>query len=82
MKIAGLHVLTHHDNDDIVLIVLYSTYTITGNYSPARSPDIVEFMPEKTAFILEKGITGEYHFVYCDTNIPNHLFSRPSPVSL
>lgn len=82
MQVAGLHVLTHIDENDGIVHCTLCDYTIVNNQTPLLPPDTQEFNLEQVVFVIKKEATGEFHFVYCDTALPNHLFSRPPPVYL
>lgn len=82
MQVTGLHVLTHMDDDDGIVHCALCDYTIVNNQTPLLSPDTQEFNLGQVVFITKKETTREFHFIYCDTAIPNHLFSRPPPAYL
>ncbi|MGS2762794.1 hypothetical protein [Sinomicrobium sp. M5D2P9] len=82
MKMAGLHVLTHNDDKDHLVHCAVCDHIITGNHTPVLPSDTEEFRLQNEEPVVVKEIAGEYHFVYGNTDIPNHLFSRPPPASL
>lgn len=81
MKVTGLHAMADDDHKDKIVHCALCDFVATSNNTPILSPDVIEFNTENTK-LTKRNITGEYHFIYCTSGIPNHLFSRPPPVFL
>ncbi len=79
-KLIGLHALTHSDDGNHPDYCLVCEHMITNNLTPILpvSEQNITFNYPFTP--IEIKVIVEYHFVYGDSDIPNHLFSRPPPI--
>ena len=81
MKVAGLHALSHDDTDSNIIHCGLCDITLTNNHSPILAPNSIEYKPENAGLNIQENTLQEYQSIFCSTDIPNHLFSRPPPIS-
>ena len=82
MKIAGLHVLSHTNDDDHEIHCTICDHAITHNLIPAITPDLQDCTIENTEPIVQRTIIKNYSFIIASTIAANELFSRPPPFLL
>src|SRR5690606_25024033 len=82
MKVAGLHTLSHDDTDRNSIHCVLCDITLTNNHNPILAPNAVEYKLENNRLLNKKNTTlQEYQFIFYSTDIRNHLFSMPPPIS-
>ncbi|NJX14075.1 hypothetical protein [Tamlana crocina] len=80
MKVAGLHVLSHsEDQDHAADHCTVCDHAITHNLTPALALDEPSFSVENTTDFVRKGELIEYHFALGSSTSVHQLFSRPPP---
>lgn len=79
MKMAGLHVLSHTDDNDHALQCTICDYAITLDLTPVLTPDSQNFSIENNESIAQREIIKNYSFVISSTIASDQLFSRPPP---
>lgn len=82
MKIAGLHELSHCDDDKDHDTCAICDHTIVNQVTPTISPVIVDFKIENISFFLKKEITYNYNYTLPNAIITGALCSRPPPFTL
>lgn len=79
LKVAGLHVLLHSDDNDHALHCAVCDHTLVHGMTPAIAADIQDFKIENTEPIVSAEIIENYRFVVSSIIASNQLFSRPPP---
>ena len=80
MKMAGLHALTHSDdNDDHNTHCEICDFTLTQNLTPVLAPESQVFLIENTELVFHQEVISNYTFKGSFSFAVNQLFSRPPP---
>lgn len=79
MKVAGLHVLSHSDDQDHAEHCIVCDHAIAHNLTPALAIDEPSFSVESTIDIVQEKEIADYHFAASSTIAASQLFSRPPP---
>ena len=79
LKIAGLHVLSHSDDNDHALHCAICDHALVNGMTPALASDIQDFKIENTEPVVRGEIIENYSFVISSNIASNQLFSRPPP---
>jgi len=82
MKMAGLHVLIHANDEDHAVHCAICDHTLTHNVTPALTPNLLDFAIKNTEPIVQKEIIKGFSFVSSSTIATNQLYSRPPPFLL
>ncbi|WP_047246434.1 hypothetical protein [Maribacter thermophilus] len=82
LKIAGLHVLSHSDDNEHALHCAICDHALAHDMTPALAPDTQDFKIENTEPVVEVELTDNYSFVISNTIASDQLFSRPPPFVL
>lgn len=80
LKVAGLHVLTH-DDDNIEHCDVCDLVTAT-NFTPIIGDTAQNQIEGNFEFCLQANTINDYNFVYRATTNIDCLFSRPPPFSI
>lgn len=79
---AGLHALSHENDDNHGVDCAICIHVNTNNLTPTIAPDLQDCAFENTEFIVQKETTSFYSFVVTNTIASDQLFSRPPPTLL
>lgn len=79
MKMAGLHALSHSDDDKEHAICVICDNVIVHNLTPTLTPDLIDYEIKNIELFIQKEITINYKSVISNNTIPRELFSRPPP---
>ncbi len=82
MKMTGLHILSHANDEDHDVECIFCDHAITHNLTPLLINNLQDFLIENTEFIVQRKIVKSYSFVISNTIASNQLFSRPPPLLL
>jgi len=82
MKMAGLHMLSHSDDQDHTLHCTVCDHVITHNLLPALTPSENEITFEQVDIIVKKETIENYNSIVLHTISTSQLFSRPPPFTL
>tara|TARA_R110002049_G_scaffold47596_2_gene137098 strand:- start:255529 stop:255843 length:315 start_codon:yes stop_codon:yes gene_type:complete len=79
MKMAGLHVLSHTDEENHAVDCAICIHVNTNNLTPTITPDFQDFTIENTEFTAHKERFKSYNFIALSDLVSGQLFSRPPP---
>lgn len=79
---AGLHVLSHSNDDKEHDTCIVCDYAFTNNLIPTLAPKPSDFEIENFAFYIPLEIVNNYRYTVTGTIITTALFSRPPPILL
>jgi len=79
MKMVGLHVLSHTNDNDHALHCTICDHVIAHNLTPAITPDLQDFTLETVDFFVWEEVSKNYNFIISSTIASDQLFSRPPP---
>lgn len=82
MKMAGLHMLSHTNDEDHEIHCAICDYAITHNLTPLLTLNLQDFTIENREPIVLGQINKSYSFIITSTIATNQLFSRPPPFLL
>ncbi|AYN66502.1 hypothetical protein D1013_03440 [Euzebyella marina] len=82
VKMAGLHVLSHSDDNDHALQCAVCDHTTAHNLIPALTPDLVSVTLKNLEGITNDEVKVLYAFISNRNLDSNQLFSRPPPFTL
>lgn len=79
MKMVGLHVLSHTNDNHHALHCTVCDHAIAHNLTPAITPDLQDFNIETTDFFVRTELIKSYDYIISSTIATDQLFSRPPP---
>lgn len=79
VKMAGLHALSHSDDQDHALHCTICDQAVAHNLDPALPPEVQEFILENPEVAFERAPQAQYNFEFSGTLPESQLFSRPPP---
>lgn len=79
VKMAGLHVLSHSNDQDHALHCSICDQAIVQDLAPALPVELPDFSLENNEFVVQQELATRYNFVVSNTLPSNQLFSRPPP---
>lgn len=82
MKVAGLHALTHTDDNNHALHCIICNNVNSHSLTAALTPSDLDFNIENTEFIVQNEVATNYSFNASSATVSYHLFSRPPPFLL
>ncbi|WP_276165392.1 DUF2607 family protein [Zobellia alginiliquefaciens] len=78
-KVAGLHALTHHAEEQDVQHCEVCDITTAVNFIPALET-VPPVLPQKESFFSEQKITNTtYNIAFNNRHLASNLFARPPP---
>lgn len=81
LKVAGLHVLTHDDNDAAEHCEVCNLVS-TNNFVPIINDTTEDYVGKNYEFCFQREVISHYNFIYSTTTNITSLFSRPPPFSI
>ncbi len=83
LKVAGLHALTHNDDDDDTVEHCEVCDIVTiFNFTPIINDTTPNYIDNNYEFCFQSKAISHYNFVYSTTTNITSLFSRPPPFSI
>jgi len=81
-KMAGLHVLSHSNEENHAVDCAICIHVNTNNLTPAITPDLQDYTIKNTEPLVQRAITENYSFISLSSISTDQLFSRPPPFLL